>query len=227
MATLLAGDLIDEARDHHISFDFEEFPQKMVLRQLSRALREFYAEVTEINESCLAEVVSLTSAEIATALSAGSYTMPDNIRVLDADARLASSEKRVPVFIYASAHRLDTIHFPAIYLMGQGAVRLTSQSEQSGWSASGWDDFQDLRIWYVPVPTAVTSSSDTITLPGFVQDALVSYLVRFMAGRKGREVMMDLQGVLDQVDNNWARAVNAMAIQNQSEHGNVQMTVDF
>lgn len=228
MATFTVGDLLDTARDFHPSFMHQDITDKMLMRQLSSSLRHLYTKVTETNENALVEMVSLTSAEITAALTAGYYAMPSEaIRLIEADARVTDGDMRVPVWIYAAVHRFDPTHFPSIYQMGQGKVRLTSETEMVGISSNGWQNYQDLRIWYVPSPANVTTMTATITVPDIVQDALVADLVVFMTGRSPKDVQaaMDLQ--LQRISDRMASAIAAIADQNNSEHGFVQMSVPF
>jgi hypothetical protein len=214
-----ADDVLDSARDYHASFTRGTIPDKAALRALSRYQRRLAEKVASQGDDALAVPVLIEQADVADALVSGEgIPLPAHLRVMRTiNTWHANPLAEVPVTAVAFDQWSDrgSAHHPAVSIYG-GRLYPLSLSSLVPNSRTGWEDFAGgLRLIIVPLPVELTALDDALTLPDVAQDALVTNLALWMAGRTSaavRDLPLLPQHALDAE----AMAVDALASQDSA-----------
>lgn len=175
--TLVAERVVESARDLHPAFDRKRNPDPVVLRALSRYVRELQGRVAAIDETALA--VSTTES-LPLATFEDGIALPPNRYILSVTAKDERSTDAAPwlnpVTLIPYAHRHDRGQ-PTAAAWVLGDV-LYLRSPESMWKTQ-----TEIGIAYIPVPEDLTSLSDEIPLPDQAENALVTTTALVMAKR--------------------------------------------
>lgn len=171
---LLAGDIIDEARDRHAAFDNRRNPQKVVRRFLASYCVDLAGRINRIDEQALLaeSVVAMPLADF----NAG-IVLPANRGI----AGIVAVDNHVPglkspVELVPWATRGDAnVPLASAWLYG-GKLYLQGV-------ASSWRNIVSLAIAYVPDFALLTADADVIPLRQDARLTLVENAALFMAGR--------------------------------------------
>lgn len=204
MAT--AAEVIEASRDYHPAFDERRVPEASALRVLSRLQRRLAAKVTALSEDALAAPFAFLAADVSAAALAGfagaGLALPDHLLLLGFfTSRLAGPVSTVPVSLvsYANYPVEAARYWPSCFVL-RGRLYPANRMELGfGGSLHGWEAFNGLSALLVLNPPELTARADEITLPDIAQDALVTGLAWWMAGRAGvaREVVWLQQDATD------------------------------
>lgn len=177
--TLVAGTLIDEARDMHVSFDARHHPPKALLRELDRYQVDLLSRLLQINEDYLSSTLStlLPLAVFADGIGISADHIPTRAEAIDTHGDAHD------LTLLPWAYRQD----PAPRIAGYvNSSRLYLRGE-----AAGWTHFTRIDLFLQPRPTALTAFTGTgsaLTIRDGARDALVTRVARFMAFRGHTEV---------------------------------------
>jgi len=169
---LIAGTIIDEARDMHPSFDIQTHPNKVCLRALSRWQESFLKRCLiaypELMDDGVAEVtLPLVSFEAGAAL-AQVVSVQDVVVVI--------GEAEYPLTLLAYAARFDPQPLYAGWIINS---TLYLQGKASDWAGAS-----KLRLRYMVNPTALALPTDELILPEAARTAAVHAVAGFLAGRQ-------------------------------------------
>lgn len=173
--TLVAGVVLDKARDRHASFDRKAFPDRMLRRYLSDYVRQLHGKVNAIDPEALR-----INYDVALPLvdhEAG-IPLPANARLVDEVVAADKSDptKLTPIDLIPAKSRNDrNAPFAAAWQIGS---TLYLRSPASAWSAIG-----TIGIAYVPLPTELADANAVLALPDAAELACVEAVAKFMAGR--------------------------------------------
>ena len=174
VASLVAADLFQSARDGHPLFDFRRHGDLILLRALSRYQRRLLPRITRVNTKFL-------TAELETALPLDDFdagiTLPDYSYPVGVEVQTTSSETEIiTVDLVAREARLRY----------RGAAYVWNNKLYLTGTASDWVGFTYVRFYYVaevdPL-TTFTGATGTLVLPNAAEPCLVAYLCSFMANR--------------------------------------------
>jgi hypothetical protein len=198
---VLAGALVDEARDYHPAFDRRQVPDRMVLRELSRHQRRLAAKVVLVSEDALAVPVSFSKALVDAAaldgVSGAGLALPEYLLVLSAYTRYTAGGSDIPVELvtYANNQAQAIRDFPSAYLIRQtlypvnrGRAGLAMKGDTT--APHGWEELDGMTLLVVPNPPELITLESEVTLPSVAHDALVVNLARWMGARGS--IRMDL-----------------------------------
>ncbi len=173
---LLVGDVIDEARDRHPSFDRNKNPQKVVRRFLSGYTEELAGKINRIDSTAL--LVEVTQAMPLSVFDDG-ITLPANRGVAAVVAvDDATTPRRLPIDLIPYASRGDrNVPVNSAWTIG-GKLYLNGTSQS-------WQRVTSVAVAYTPAPASYTADTDTIALPIGARRALTEAAAVFMARRSG------------------------------------------
>lgn len=207
---MTADEILDEARDHHPSFNTRNVPPKAALRALSRYVQYLTGRVLEMGEDALAEPVLVTREDLVDAVEGRTgITLPPHMGVMrsihtwkgaDTPSGILSLTPGQPGMLipvksvdYAHRYSIGAHHFPAVSVFGQKLYPLNLMDAISyTYTKHGWEDYMGLQIVLVPMPAQLTALSDEVQIPEVARPALVMHLAVWMAGRQGAAVVKDL-----------------------------------
>lgn len=177
---LVAGNVIDAARDRHTAFDRKTHPNKMLLRTLAMYVKKLHGKVTAIDEDAVR--IEQTYALPLADFSAG-ITLPANVRYV-AEASVTypqpSTFAPVPVEIVQSSER-NARNAPA-----NGAWVVNGVLYLAG-NAQRWTAFDQIAVSAVLVPPDLVDLTDTLVIPDAAEEACVEAVALFMARREAQE----------------------------------------
>lgn len=190
------ADIIDQARDFNRSFDRGTFPERVLMRQLSRAEKRIVQKTVALSELALAEVVTFRSLDLA--LMRG-LDLPQHVFL--AEVSLDRNGVLYPVSLVAYTDRFTEglRRFPAAYLIGNRLYPINRT--EAGELNTGWDDVSLIKVVLVKSPVPHASASEVISLPDIAEDALVSNLAHWMAMRVGLPETNILYGQAQEAEN--------------------------
>lgn len=172
--TLLAGDIIDEARDRHAAFDVRRNPQKAVRRFLASYCVELAGKINRIDETALITeyVQALPLADFTVGI-----TLPANRGIAGVVALdNKSPAQKFPVDLIPWATRGDSnVPLASAWLY---AGKLYLQGE-----AASWRNIVSIAVAYTPDFALITADADVIPLRQDTRMALIENAALFMAGR--------------------------------------------
>lgn len=175
VASLVARDIIDAARDAHPVFDRRRHPGGVLLRALSRYQRSLAAEIIKYNPAVLTQVQE-TSLPLA-AFDVG-ITLPDFKYPAGVEAEMAPeagvTENR--------KHQVELVPWQARFRYHLGAFIRNNALYLTG-TARDWVGFTKLRFYYVAEAEALATEAAVLVLPNATEPCLTAYLAHFMAQR--------------------------------------------
>lgn len=178
--TLLAGSVIDAVRDRHVAFSRERAPNGMILRFISQYVRSLLGKVAALDEDALRVEVS-TPFPLAD-FSAG-IALPANRAVVAVTVEEKGANPRsFDINVVPASNRNDvTTPLNAAWQIGN-TLYLRGQ-------ASDWNAYDSIAVSTIPVPAAITKSTDELpvddTAEAAVADNVALALGRRMAGVEG------------------------------------------
>jgi hypothetical protein len=177
---LLAGSVIDAARDRHTAFDRKTHPSKMLLRYLSRYVKQLHGKITAIDEDAVrVEIV----ASFPLADFGNGIALPANTRYV-AEASVTypapSTFAPAPLEIIQSSER-NARNAPA-----NGAWQVAGSLHLAG-TADRWKQFDTIAISVVTTPVDLVTLDDLLAVPDAAEGACVEALALFMAQREAQE----------------------------------------
>lgn len=187
---MLASEIIDEAREFHISFDQITHPTTMMLRALHRAEARFVDVVANIAPDALATELVFDAAAIAAGVAGGALTIP-TYRALLPTGVLVTTRGLYPVGI-SSDEQSGGGNVLQVRVVGRSlyiAQSTAFQAEMPGDISSDLQDysyFEDgeaLKLTYIPAPEPIATLGATLTTPDDSRRFLQAELVKFMALR--------------------------------------------
>jgi hypothetical protein len=175
VASLVAKDIIDAARDLHPVFDRRRHPGGVLLRALSRYQRTLAAQIIQYNPSVLTQVQTT------------------NLPLPDFDAGVTLPDFKYPAGVEAEMppesggtvnrkHQVDLVPWQARFRWHLGAFIRNNTLYLTG-TALDWVGFQAVRFYYVPEAETLNSETDVLVLPNAVEPCLTAYLGHVMAQR--------------------------------------------
>jgi hypothetical protein len=171
---LLAGDIIDEARDRHAAFDNRRNPQKVVRRFLAGYVVELAGKIMRLDEQAL--LTEFVAAMPLADFSAG-IVLPANrgIAGITANDNHTPSQP-TPVDLIPWATRNDSnVPLASAWLYG-GKLYLQG-------SARNWNNMVSIAVAYYPDFALITADTDVIPLRQDARSTLIENASLFMAGR--------------------------------------------
>lgn len=177
---LVAGNVIDAARDRHTAFDRKTHPNKMLLRHLSQYVRKLHAKVVAIDEDAvrIEQSYALPMADFAAGIA-----LPANVRYV-AEASVTypapSTSPPVPLTVIQSGER-NAFNAPA-----NGAWVVNGKLYLAG-TAQRWTAFNNLAVSLVLVPPELVALDDVLALPDAAEEACTEAVALFMARREAQE----------------------------------------
>lgn len=169
---LLAGDVIDEARDRHPAFDRNRNPQKVVRRELSRYVSRLLGKIDLIDEAALSLEVSTA---MPLAIFANGIVLPANRGVREVVA-VDAQGKRYPLDLIPVGQRSDRTTRVASVWIVNGVLYLNG-------SAATWSGITSIAVSYTPLAGPVVADDDVLAVPDNALSACVEALALFMARR--------------------------------------------
>lgn len=175
---MLAGTVVNAARDTHPAFDDRRNPDAAVLRFLSRYVRELHGKVAAIDETRLAveEVVDFPLADFEAGVA-----LPAHRYLAGASARLTSTSASgdpltVPVEVVPWAHRHDPKLKPASCWIVNGVAYFLGPERS-------WSNVAEVAFLLVETPSELATLADTLAIPDEAEAACVAACALFMAKR--------------------------------------------
>lgn len=168
---LVAGTIIDEARDWHPTFNVRDHPDKALLRALDQYQRTLIARIVQVNED-YSRTILTTALPLAT--FANGITLPANLLVTGAEF-LDISGNRHEVDLRPMMYRDDPAPRYTLFI-GANVAYLRG-------AAQDWNAIQSIDIAYIPVPTALALLTDVLTIGDSARRSLVMHLCYMMATR--------------------------------------------
>lgn len=177
--SLVASDLILEARDAHPSFVERRHPDPLLVRALSRYQRRLVARIIRFNATLMVQSQdSNVPALIAdqTVFNAGitlpDYKYPAQVEITR-PATAGRTHRPVPLDLISwerlsQAFRCVAIRDHKMYLAGKPA---------------DWSEFETLTFYYMPEVDDLANAKATLVVPNSARAVLVAYLCWFMTGR--------------------------------------------
>ena len=187
---MLARELIDEAREFHISFIEEIHPTTMLLRAVYRAEARFFDIVANIAPDALAVDLVFDAADIAAAILGGALTIPAYRSLLPTGV-LVNDQGIFPVAITSDEESSGgnplTVRVVgrSLYLAQPTAFQAEMPSSVSTTlqNYSYFDGASALRLTYIPSPEPITDLEATLVSPDDARRFIQADLVKFMALR--------------------------------------------
>lgn len=172
---LTAGAVIDAARNKHSAFNERDHPGKALRVELGRLERTLLQRAIERNQDYVAAV---QSTPLPLSVFANGITLPAHLAVHDAELKGVNNATREvelapwharndPRQLYTASQRGQVL-----YLLG---------------TADQWNGWVSIDVTYTPRPTAPASAAAVLTVDELAEDALVTGLAAFMAGRGSRD----------------------------------------
>lgn len=214
---MIADEVINEARDHHGSFDPQRTPPRVALRALSRLARRLAEKVTAMSEDALAEPIEIDrDTLLAAVVGRTGIALPAHLLVVG-DLYTWRSDRagleEVEMVDYSGRFQKGLEQFPAVVLKGGMLYPVNLQDAPLACLTTrhGWEDYQGIKLDLVPLPADMETLEDAVGLPDLAKDSLVLSLALFMAGRSGAGVVKDLPLLASMAQDAEAAAVNTLA----------------
>lgn len=177
---LLAGTVIDTARDRHAAFTKERHPNKAALRELSAYAKSLHGKILQIDPDVL-------RVDVVTALPLAVFddgiALPANTQyVAEAVARFPATSSRTPfpITIIDSAAR-NALNAPRGAAWQVGNVLYLRSPDTL------WRDFDAIALAVVTLPGDLADLTDNLALPDAANFACIERLASFFAGREAEE----------------------------------------
>lgn len=168
---LLAGDVINDARDLHPTFDDNTHPDAVMVRALNRGQQEIYNDALTRYPSFQA-----TIQEVELPLDDFDAGVALEVPIFVADVTRTSQNEESPLDIIPYDHRFDGNQpYFRCWIMS-GTLYLAGP-------ASLWSDVTKLTIRYSAECPDLVDLESTLVLPDSARSALVAYCAQVMAAR--------------------------------------------
>lgn len=168
---ILAGDVIDEARDLHPAFDKNRNPVKIVRRALSRYVTDLLSKINQIDETALT-IEQLTVMPLG--VFANGIVLPANRGVQEVGA--VDTQGRVLSVDLIPAGQRDQPRKRATAWIINGVLYLSGV-------ASDWNTVASVSVRYTPAAGQVLTDADVLALPDSARSTVIAALGAFMAKR--------------------------------------------
>lgn len=171
---LLAGDVIESARDRHRAFAREFAPQGMCLRFLSQYVRELLGKIMAID----ADVLRVdTPVAMPLAVFGNGIALPANRTIVAITAQETGANPRtIDVTLVPVALRNDIKTPLSAAWESNGVLYLRG-------GAADWQNIASLAIATIPVPAAIAASTAALPVPDMAERACVEGLALALARR--------------------------------------------
>lgn len=194
---LLAGNVIDAARDRHAAFGPQRHPNKAALRFLSAYVKQLHGKVLAINPDALR--VDVTASLPLTTFDDG-IALPANTQaIVEVVGRYPAATARSPypiTLIDASARNALNAPRGAAWRVGD-TLYLRSPDTL-------WRDFDAIVFAVVTLPGSLAALDDTLAVPDAAEMACIEQVAAFFAGRVAQEE--ETRIALDRFDQKAAEA---------------------
>jgi hypothetical protein len=171
---LIAGNVIDAARDRHVAFSREHAPQGVCLRFLSQQVRALLSRVAEIDEDALRVEMNVV---MPLADFAAGIALPANRAVVAVTGEETGANPRnFDLAIVPASHRND-INTPL------SAVWQIGNTLYLRGAASDWTNFGSIAVSTIPVPPALLTDKDVLPVDDTAERALADALAVDLASR--------------------------------------------
>ncbi len=175
VASLVAQDLIDAARDPHPAFDDRRHPGGVLLRALSRYQRHLASRIVQYNPSVLTQLQETT---LPLANFDAGIVLPDFKYPAGVEAEMPPESSDVE----NRKHQIDLIAWQARHRWHLGAFIRNNTLYLTG-NAQDWVGFTKIRFFYVAEVEKLTDGTSVLVLPNAAEPCLVAYLSHVMAIR--------------------------------------------
>ena len=170
---LLAGDVIDAARDRHVAFDRERCPNGLCLRLLSGYAVELHGKITRLDEDVLRTEFSTP---LPLANFAAGIALPANRTIVAVAGQPVGSTDQFDILLVPASNKSD-VNTPLAAAYQIGDVLYLRGNAQL------WNAVASVAIATVPVPSPFLKSSDAVWLPDTSKRALAENLALALAKR--------------------------------------------
>ncbi len=177
LGSLTAGEVINNARDHHTSFDTRKHPNATLLRLLSSYQRDITAKIAQVNGALCASDV-LATLPLAD-FSAG-VTLPSYVYVMPNVSLRTLGGTIEPIDLVNATFRSE-------FEMESKFAYLRGNKLFLGRIAENYTSYDQLQLQLVMTPPNLVALTDPLVLPDYGVDAYVGHLVMKMALRDGLE----------------------------------------
>lgn len=208
IGSLTAGDVINQARDHHPSFGPRQHPEGSLLRVLSNYQRSIFAKIAQVNPSLCASnlFVTLPLANFAAGvkLPAFTYVLPNPTLIT------TNNNIREPIDLVSATLQSD-FEQPRKFAYLQGGSLFL------GRRAENYDAYSQLRLQMVLTPPNLVDLKEPLSLPDYGVDTYVGHLAMMMANRSIPPVQLLLAPSME---------VDFLAVVGQQKGAEVSQTRD-
>ncbi len=181
LGSLTAGDVINQARDHHPTFEQRTHPEGALLRLLSNYQRAILAKITQVNPALCASNLFIT---LPLEDFAAGVKLPSYIYLLPNPTLITTNNLiREPIDLVNATFQSDFEQPRKFAYLQAGNLFL-------GRRAQNYDAYQQLRLQLVLTPPDLTTLDEPLSLPDYGVDAYVGHLVEKMALRGGLETAL-------------------------------------
>lgn len=168
---LIAGDVINDARDLHPAFDDNTHPDAVMLRALNRAQQELFGD-TLVRYPSFKAVLQ----EVALPLDDFTAGIALEVPLFVSDVTRTSQGEESPLAVLPWDHRFDGNQPYYRCWIDSGVLYLAPP-------ASIWTTVDQINIRFASEPTDLVALEDTLAMPDSARSALVNALAQVMAGR--------------------------------------------
>ena len=172
---LTAGEVIEEARDRHPTFDKNRHPQKVVRRALSTYVGKLLGKINEIDEQAITVEQEFTM-PVSQALFALGITLPANRGVEDIVA-VDQQTRRLPIELIRAGNRSDRNSRIASAWIVNGVLYMNGV-------LTSWNGVTKLAVRYAPVAGLLATDADVLAVGEWARDTCVEATAFAMARRK-------------------------------------------
>jgi hypothetical protein len=182
---VIAGDIIDEARNKHPAFNLRDHPDRALRMELGRLEHSLIQRGIQRNPDYLATIQTVA---LPLAIFANGVTLDPNTAVHYAAIFSANGVER-EVDIVPWAQRNDPRRLFTATVLNGVLFLLGSELDWQGWTS--------LNITITPMPTAPAVNSDPLTIDDLGADTLTAGLALFMAKRGPRDPQLPVPSIAE------------------------------
>lgn len=175
VASLVAKDLIQSARDEFASFDDRRHPDTVLVRALSRYQRRLVPRIIQLNRTVMTQelVQTLPLANFDAGITLLDYKYPAGVEVETVPEESGLSVRKFQVELVAWEARFR-FHLGAY--IRNNVLYLTGSSRD-------WLGFTKVRFYYMPEVEKLTGTTSVLVVPNAAEPCLVAFLASVMAQR--------------------------------------------
>jgi len=209
--TLIAGEILDEARDYNPAFYPEHLPDGMCLRHLSRLEQRIAQRLALEVPDAITTSEDFDPVDLETAAEDGVPLSPSLLHVA-LTARLNDGRPEEEVWLVAESEAHEDNLPPVLRAFRRGGLIYPVGPR--------WQSVNSLRHSYVPSPVPLESLEDDLTLPDACGPALVSNLALWMASRRG--VLKELPRLDEEAQESAATMIQVLGNQTTTVHHRIR-----